>query len=232
MDTKTATKDKARASATATTEALVETNTNTAVAQPTHQLAFQATDIDIPRLNVVQKMSEIEGPIGSIVLDKESVLLEAEDKTNVVVIGATKKWKEDVPYGEDYMPTIVGTEEEARQLEADSNYPIIEFAEIIMLIPQIGEDDENFPYPIGDTNYQLGRITVQKDAYRLTYKRLFTFQTFNPTVPVASRMWKFGSELMSKGKYSWYVPTLSITKEDVSDEVVAFASLLTQGGDQ
>ena len=45
-----------------------------------------------------------------------------------------------------------------------------------MLIPQFdGADETLFPYPIGDNNYQLGRITVQKDAYRLTYKRLFTF---------------------------------------------------------
>jgi hypothetical protein len=57
------------------TEAL---STNTATG-----LAFSAQDIDIPRLNVIQKMSEIEGPIGSVVIDKDSVLLEAEQKTSV-----------------------------------------------------------------------------------------------------------------------------------------------------
>ena len=199
--------------------------------QTSNSLAFVSQDIDIPRLNVIQKMSEIEGPIGSVVLDKEAVLLQAEQKTPVVVVGALKRWKEDVPFGEDYMPKIVATDAEAKELAANSNYEVTEFAEIILLIPQVGEDDSLFPYPIGDKNYQIGRITVQKDAYRLTYKRLFTFQTFNPEVPVASRMWSFGTEVLSKGKYSWYVPTLSITKEPAPEEVAQFvATRLTGGG--
>jgi len=206
------------------TEAL---STNTATG-----LAFAAQDIDIPRLNVIQKMSEIEGPIGSVVIDKDSVLLEAEQKTPVVVIGAIKRWKEDVPFGEDYMPKIVSNEADAKSLAVESSYDITEFAEIILLIPQVGDDDAMFPYPIGDNNYQIGRITVQKDAYRMTYKRLFTFSTFNPDVPVSSRFWNFGTELMSKGKYSWYVPTLAATKDSVPTEVAEFAARLTKGGDR
>jgi hypothetical protein len=206
------------------TEAL---STNTATG-----LAFSAQDIDIPRLNVIQKMSEIEGPIGSVVIDKDSVLLEAEQKTPVVVIGAIKRWKEDVPFGEDYMPKIASSEADAKALALESNYDVTEFAEIILLIPQIGDDDTMFPYPIGDINYQIGRITVQKDAYRMTYKRLFTFSTFNPDVPVSSRFWSFGTELMSKGKYSWYVPMLAATKDSVPVEVAEFAARLTKGGDQ
>jgi len=181
-------------------------------------------DIEIPRLNVIQKMSQIEGPVGSVVLDKEFVLLEAEQKTPVIIVGAVKRWKEDVPYDDDQIPKMASTEAEARALAQESSYPMVEFAEIVLLIPQIGDDDTNFPYPIGDTNYQLGRLTVQKDAYRLTFKRLFTFQTFNPTVPAFTRLWTFGTELMTKGKYSWYVPTLSVTKEESPKEAQEFAS--------
>jgi len=181
-------------------------------------------DIEIPRLNVIQKMSQIEGPVGSVVLDKEFVLLEAEQKTPVIIVGAVKRWKEDVPYDDDQIPKMASTEAEARSLAQESSYPMVEFAEIVLLIPQIGDDDTNFPYPIGDTNYQLGRLTVQKDAYRLTFKRLFTFQTFNPTVPAFTRLWTFGTELMTKGKYSWYVPTLSVTKEESPKEAQEFAS--------
>lgn len=181
-------------------------------------------DIEIPRLNVIQKMSQIDGPVGSVVLDKEFVLLEAEQKAPVIIVGATKRWKEDVPYDDEQIPRVVGTQAEANALAEESSYPIIEFAEIVLLIPQTGDDDTNFPYPIGDKNYQLGRLSVQKDAYRLTYKRLFTFQTFNPSTPVASRLWNFGTELMSKGKYSWYVPTLSVSKEESPKEAQEFAS--------
>jgi len=201
-----------------------------ALATPANNsMSFSAQDIDIPRLNVIQKMSEIKGPIGAVVIDQDSVLLEAEQKTPVVVIGATKRWKENVPFGEDYIPKIVSSESEAKELANDSSYEVIEFAEIILLIPQTGDDDSLFPYPIGEGNYQIGRITVQKDAYRLTYKRLFTFQTFNPDISVATRFWSFGTELMSKGKYSWYVPTLSITKENAPAEAIDFANRLTKG---
>ena len=198
--------------------------------QRNHSLSFKADDIDIPRLNVIQKMSEIEGPLGSVVLDKEHVLTAAEEKIPVIVIGATKMWKEDVPFGDEYMPKQAFTEAERDTLAANTDYPIIEYAEIVLLIPQVGNNDEAFPHEIGGVNHQMARITVQKDAYRLTYKRLFTFQTFNPNISVMTRLWSFGSELMSKGKYSWYVPTLSITKESPSAEALEFAERLTQGG--
>jgi hypothetical protein len=207
---------------------VVETET-LAVAPTNNSLAFSTQDIDIPRLNVIQKMSEIKGPIGAVVIDQDSVLLEAEQKAPVIVIGAVKKWKENVPFGEDYIPKIVSSEAEAKDIASDSNYEVIEFAEIVLLIPQTGDDDSLFPYPIGDTNYQIGRITVQKDAYRLTYKRLFTFQTFNPAISVATRFWNFGTELMSKGKYSWYVPTLAITKNEAPADAIEFANRLTKG---
>jgi len=197
--------------------------------QPTPTLAFNVKDIDIPRLNVIQKMSQIEGPIGSCVFDQETVLFETGTKIPVIILGATKRFKEDVPYDDDKVPQSVDTEAEARELATTSDYDVIEYAEIIMLIPQIGPDDTNFPYPIGDTNYQIGRITVQKDAYRMTYKRLVTFQTFNRAIPVSSRLWDFSTELMTKGKYSWYVPTLAITKLETPAAVAEFVADLANG---
>lgn len=205
----------------------------TAIATPAARgslTAFVSEDIEIPRLNVLQKMSTIEGPTGSVTIDKEAVLLQAEQKVPVIVVGASKRWKEDIPYDDDKIPRFANTKEEADRIAAESQYEIVEFAELVVLIPQVeGVDEELFPYPIGDTNYQLGRFTVQKDAYRLTYKRLFTFQTFNPNLPVASRMWLFGTELMSKGKYTWYVPTLSVTKQETPAEVLAFVANVNGG---
>lgn len=179
-------------------------------------------DIEIPRLNVIQKMSQIDAPTGAVVIDKEDVLLEAEERTNIIIVSASKRWKEDVPFDEEVVPKIVLTEPEAKQLESESDYDVIEFAELVMLIPQTGEDDSLFPYPIGDTNYQLGRLTVQKDAYRLTYKKLFTFAFLNRETPPSAIYWDFGTELMTKGKYSWYVPTLNSTKIATPEVVTEF----------
>lgn len=187
--------------------------------------SFSSNDLDTPRLNVLQKMSEIEGPVGSVTVDKGEVLIKAEEKIPVIIAGATKRWKEDIPFDSGINPRYASTEAAAEALANESSYGIIEFAEITLLIPQPkGHSDDLFPYPIGDQNYLTARITVQKDAYRLTYKRLFTFQYYNPTIPVATRLWQFGTEVITKGKYSWYVPTLSITKEEAPAAAVAFAA--------
>jgi len=202
--------------------------TSTALAVPQAEaLAFSAADIDIPRINVLQKMSQIEGPTGSIMLDKEFVLAKPEQKINAIVVAAQKKWKEDISFDSDEIPRFANTQAEADALAASSEYSILEFADIILLIPEYdGCDPDAFAYPIGDKNYAIGKITVQKDAYRCTFKRLATFQSFNRNIPIATRFWSFSSELMSKGKYSWYVPSLSITKEDAPAEAVEFATSL------
>jgi hypothetical protein len=186
-------------------------------------------DFELPRLNVIQKMSEIVGPLGSVVIDKGDVLLEQGVFVNVVVAFISKKWREDVPFDSDVMARMANTEAEARQLAAESDFDVIEVADIALLIPETEGSGTTYPYPIGGVNYQIGKMTVQKDAYRMTFKRLFTFQALQPNVRLGSFFWKFGTELLTKGKYSWYVPTLSLTKEVVPDDVAAFAARLTGG---
>jgi hypothetical protein len=205
---------------------------NTALAAPATAFAVAvSSDIEIPRLNVIQKMSEVEGDVGSVVLDKQEQIIDPKQQIAVIIVGAQKRFKEDLPYDSDTMPQIVNTQAEADLLATTSDFPVIEFADITMLIPQPdGVSDELFPYTIDGVNYQLGKITVQKDAYRLTFKRLFTFFMMNRAVPVATRFWKFGTELITKGKYTWYVPTLQVTKDEVPAEVLEFVKALTDGG--
>ena len=209
-----------------------ETNTNikevdsAALAVASHEAAIDAEDIDIPRLNVIQKMSSSEFDHGSLVLDKHHEIVQAETKIPCIVLGAIKKWKEDIPFDTDEMPIIVDTKEAMLELKNNSEYDILEFAEIIMMFPQPedNEDSEAFPYPIGDTNYCIGKIYVQKDAYRKTYKSLMTFAAFNRSLSVSSRYWTFEAQVFSKGKYSWFVPTLSVTKDEVPLEIAEFVN--------
>ena len=198
----------------------------TAVSAVGHPLKIDAEDIDIPRLNVVQKMSTGDFEHGSLILDKAHEILPRETKGQCIILGAIKKWKEDIDFDSDEMPRIVGTKQEMEELKRDSDYDILEFAEIILMFaqPEGNEDDDAFPFPIGDTNYCMGKIYVQKDAYRKTYKALMTFAAFNQGLPLNSRLWNFESQIMSKGKYSWYVPTLSVTKEHVPEAVADFAN--------
>jgi hypothetical protein len=203
---------------------------------PTTSLATSAisdtldqSDIDIPRVNVVQKTSDITGPdgnpapYGSLVLDKRIILAAPEEPIQVVPLSANKAWREDVPFDSDDIPRIANSQEEKAQLSLDSEYPILEFAEITLLF-KAGEDGDpdSFPFPLGKSHYALGRINVAKDAYRQTFKRLATFAVFNKKTPIHTRLWNFQSTAITRGKYSWFAPSLTITQDEPSEEVNEF----------
>lgn len=199
--------------------------------KPEHpKLNIAPSDIDISKINLIQKSSQIEGPVGSFVLDQQHVILETGDSTEVIVVIALKGWRENIPYDNDEMPRIAQTEEQKAAIDADSEFGTLEFADITLLIPKPGPNDEDeaaYPYPIGDEYFALGRINVAKDAYRMTYKRLATFSLFNSELSVSRRLWTLKSEMLTKGKYSWFAPSLTITKNEPSKEVINFITRIT-----
>jgi hypothetical protein len=99
-----------------------------------------------------------------------------------------------------------------------------EFAEITLLMrqPEGSDNDDAFQLPIGDHNYALGKINVGKNAYRSTYKRLATFAALQSGIPIHSKVWNFVSEELSKGKYTWFNPSLTVTKEEADEDITAF----------
>lgn len=187
-------------------------------------LSIDAADIDIPRINIVQKTSDISAPIGAVVIDKQHIIQEAEEVRQVTVISALKGWREDIPYDDDGIPKIAYSREDADRIAAESDYGMLEFAEITLLFkqPEGSDNEEAYPFPIGDHQYAMGRINVAKDAYRQTYKRLATFAAFNKTTPLQGRLWNFSAGIISKGKYSWYAPSLSVSQEAPDQAVVEF----------
>ena len=201
---------------------------NTTEIQPVrqvHGLAFDMSDIDIPRLNIAQKTSAFEAPTGSLVLDKTHVILQPNAGINVVVVKADKMWREDTPFDEDVIPQIAKSPEELAALSAKTTYPIIEFAEIIFMIPPVGEEEPDhsvYQFPIAGKQWAIGKLNVAKDAYRQTFKRLATFQGLNPTTPFYAKQWNLSVGIISKGKYSWWAPSLKATDESVSEEIMSF----------
>jgi len=182
---------------------------------------IDASDIDIPRLNIVQKTSDIDAPFGSAVLDKKHIILAPDTPTGVSVLSATKGWREDVPFEEDTMPQIAHTEEARAKIAASSEYNLLEFAEITMLFKQ-PKDDKNtgaYPFTIGKHSYALGKINVAKDAYRQTFKRLATYAAFNRDKHLGEVLWNFESAPITRGKYSWFAPMLTVS-QDTPDKAV------------
>ena len=192
------------------------------------KLNFAAEDLDAPRLNVVQAQSKIAGETGDLVIDKLYTLVKHEEECKAIPINAIKGWREDTPFGHPEMPRQVFTEEEAKELAKNSDFNVIPFAEIIFLFPKNDNADEDaFPFPIGDDFYALGKINVAKDAFKFTYKRLATFQLFNSTSPICIKVWKFKTELLTKGVHSYFVPSVTPTTEYSPEGIAEFASTLT-----
>ena len=191
---------------------------------------IDSSDIDIPRINIVQKTSDIFGPdgepapYGSVVIDKTYIIGAPEEDIRVIPLIASKAWREDIKFDSDEVTRIAWNEEERKDLASDSSYDLLEFAEITLLFkgdPK-GDEPEKYPLPIGKDFYAIGKINTAKDAYRQTYKRLYTFAQFNRKTPLHTREWNFKSTLLSRGKYSWYAPMLGVSADNSSDDILEF----------
>ena len=125
------------------------------------------------------------------------------------------------------MPRQVFNQVAAEELAANSDWPIVKFAEIMFLFPKTDDgDDDAYTYPIGDEFYAKGKNNVAKDAYKHTLERLATFQAFNPEAPLCSKYWKFKTELLTRGMNSWFVPSITPTTEGTPEESQTFAARL------
>ena len=209
---------------TETATALAEAPKNELTAANASGIAISPSDIDVPRVNIVQKTSEIEAPLGAVVLDKQHELAETDETIPVTVLSVLKGWRENIDYDSDEIPQIAHSQKEADQIKANSEYEMLEFAEITILFkqPEGSDNDAVYPFPIGDDNYAIGRLNTAKDAYRQTFKRLATFAAFNPKASLQHRLWDFKSSLISRGKYSWFAPSLSIRQDEPTDDVKTF----------
>jgi 3-hydroxy-3-methylglutaryl CoA synthase len=195
----------------------------TALATPsqhsTHGLVYDASDIEIPKGNIIQKISNIEGPLGSLVVDRKHVVALAQTPVDAYVVRASKSWREDVPFGEQ--GAFAATEEQYKECVAQG-LKMLENAEISLMIPAPEDFDEAaFPFPFGDKNYALARIYVSKDGYRQTYKRLVTYSASSGRDP-RERVWTFESQLLHKGPHAYYAPSLSISSREPDAAVMAF----------
>jgi hypothetical protein len=192
------------------------------------RLAISAEDIEIPRLNVIQGSSEIDGDEGALVINRTHTIMPTAGTLSVIPITAMKGWAENVPFGSNDIARIAYSLEEKTAIDSDSEFGTIEFADITLLIPEpkdIGEDaSDAFPFPIGETSYAMGKIHVRKAAYRNTYKRLGLFQAMNPESPLCAKHWKFQADQATANRVSWYIPQMTVTKEDTDEQVVEFVS--------
>jgi hypothetical protein len=202
---------------------VVETKADTGLANVSG-IVIDTEDIEIPRINICQKMTQSDAKVGSILFDKMYEIAPPDTPVKAVTVAALKGWRENIPFEEEEIPKIAWSKAESEAIAEESEWAMTEFAEITLLIqqPEGSKNDDAFQLPIGDLNYALGKINVGKNAYRSTYKRLATFAALQSGIPIHSRVWNFVSEELSKGKYTWFNPSLTVSKEEVNDDVAAF----------
>lgn len=192
------------------------------------RLVISAEDIEIPRLNVIQGSSEIDGDEGALVINRTQTIMQTGGFLSVIPLTAQKGWAEDVPFGSNEIARIAHSAEEKAAIAEDSQYGTVEFADITVLIPEpegIGEDAvDAFPFPIGETSYAMGKLHVRKAAYRNTYKRLGLFQAMNPDAPLCKNHWKFCANQVTANRNSWYIPQMTVTKVETDQDVIDFVS--------
>ena len=201
---------------------------------------FNAEDFRVPRLNCIQKMSEIKGTPGELVLDRKSAIVRAGNKLPVTIVSIAKSWTEKVPFDSEYTPRVVRNFDEVADLKASSNYDIIPRADIVLLVPHdpvnTSIDDEEaaelFPFAIGENVYQLASLTVQSFAYDYTFKIVNSFHVGNPGVGLQDLVWNLSATLIERGKYSWYAPVLGRTTQKTPEDVLTFVNRLVNGGGQ
>ena len=120
---------------------------------PSRRLLVGPEDIDVQRINVIQKQSDLvqDAPVGSIYINRSQMIV-AEDGEDipVTVIKGDKMWKEDIPYDSDEIPRFAHTHEEYLELKNDSEYEVIECADITVLITQ-PEGESNTDITIDDS---------------------------------------------------------------------------------
>ena len=202
---------------------IVETESNTSLSTAVSGIEIDIDDIEIPRINICQKMSASDAPVGTILYDKTYEIAGAETPVKVIPVIAQKGWREDIPFDEEEIPKIAWTKQQADAIADNSDWDMTEFADITLLIqqPEEGVNDDAFQLPIGDHNYALGRINVGKNAYRSTYKRLATNAALSK-IPIHHKLWNLTSEELSKGKYTWFNPSLTATADSADEHVREF----------
>ena len=195
---------------------------------PNNSGGFEITaeDIDIPRLNVVQAVSQIDAPHGSIVIDKRHVLAELETPITTIPMVWTKGYREDKPFGMEPPSRSVYNKEDLDALKKDTEFPVIEFANITLMFPE-PEDAKGagaYPFPISGKNYAIGTLNVAKMAYSQTFKRLATYESLRSADDPAYNVFWNLEAITVEGRVTYFAPSLRVkaTDDTPDKEVIAF----------
>lgn len=182
---------------------------------------FSAEDINIPRINVVQKMSKLADEPGwspgDIAFMNEVKLASVNQPINITVFNVDRWWQQYLPYGSEEEPKIFRTREEVFAAGGSITFqdpneyrPLAHITALIEAPATLGEDElELFPFERDGKHYALARWTVSGTAYGKTAKVVLS--TLAMMKAHSPHVVKFAMEVkkVTKGSNTWFQPQIT-----------------------
>jgi hypothetical protein len=176
-------------------------------------------DIQLPRLNLVQKMSDLVNQgisPNTFVLNKEIPLGKSFE---AVVVRLKKQFQQDLPYGTDVQPHVCDTLAEVREAGgsiewgAENHYSEIAHMQMLVKAPEGLPEEalDNFPYEVDGSHWAPCMFTAAKTAYKTSAKPVITAAFSTLRQGLHHGLWTVTAELKSNAMGSWSIPQFKLT---------------------
>lgn len=189
------------------------------------------SDIRLPRINIVQKMSETAATFrfGDVIFEKSIKLGDPTHPVEVTVLRLKKQYQQDLPYGSEERPLVFDRADEVKAAGgsvirgSDNYFSEIAHVQLAVKAPEdITEDQlELFPYQFNGVDYAMAVITVGRSAYSTFAKPIIT-HGFNT---LKDGLWKGKFELhvdTKKSPKGTYVVPVPVFKSRHDEETSNF----------
>jgi hypothetical protein len=192
-----------------------------------------ASDIKFPTLRFIQKMSDNPDKIdeGTVTLDNTAIVGNDKNVARITILSIHKYYREVLPYGGG-MPQSFETPEEAiaagfriarSRADREAGVPIVEDAAraVVAIEQPEGAMDRSFPYEVEGTRMTVAMWWIQSSAYANAAKYIFSKMAFELRQSgLLKAVWSLTTTKVNGKKGDYYVPAMTLLKEERSDEFV------------
>jgi hypothetical protein len=181
---------------------------------PQIQGEVDSSDIQIPRISLVQKTSQLadEFSTGDFVLAKVIGLGSTFD---FVTLGLRTYFQEDLDYDSDEMPRVWDSRQAmetagfSTKWETTSPRAVKMIDAMLLVAGEADHESGQFTDSHDGVGYARAMYTVRGSAYRLFAKPIITAGTIGHLKSdLAGGLWTTKSEVQSSGKNTWFAPTV------------------------
>jgi hypothetical protein len=195
-----------------------------------------ASDIKLPRINLVQKSGKLPDSFqpGSIVFEKAVVLSDGKTPIDVTPIRLKKQFQQKLEWGTEEQPLVFDTSAEVRavggslQWGDENYYEEIAHIQVAVKLPESIDGDEFidlFPYTFNDGLYALAIWTVASSSYTSFAKPIITASAGLLRNGLYTGHYSVVTEGKHNSKNSWFVPKPTFAGRHTPEAAEFFKSI-------